>query len=196
MLMEQKNIKLGNNLLNYTLRISPRARHLRLTVHPRDGLLVTVPRRMSLKLAENFIKQKSSWIISKLDYIKNHPLAKFTPEKKEQERIDYIHHKELARILVKKRLEYFNQFYNFKFGRISIRNQKTRWGSCSRAGNLNFNYKISRLPQNLADYVVVHELCHLRELNHSPRFWSLVAQTIPDYLKIRKELRYSERTLS
>jgi len=88
-------------------------------------------------------------------------------------------------------LEYFNTFYNFKWGRVTIRNQKTRWGSCSKKGNLNFNYKIALLKPSQADYIIVHELCHLKEFNHGKNFWSLVAQTIPDYKEVRSSLRTS-----
>ncbi|NBS67881.1 M48 family peptidase [bacterium] len=66
---------------------------------------------------------------------------------------------------------------------------RTRWGSCSKRGNLNFNYRILFLPPHLADYLIVHELCHLKEFNHSPRFWALVAQGCPNYHACKKELR-------
>jgi len=104
-------------------------------------------------------------------------------------RSKYLKHKELARALVKSRLEHFNQFHHFKYNRISIRNQRSRWGSCSKQGNLNFNYRIIFLPPLLADYLIVHELCHLKEFNHSRAFWHLVSQTIPRYLMARRELK-------
>ncbi|HPY99327.1 MAG TPA: M48 family metallopeptidase, partial [bacterium] len=104
-------------------------------------------------------------------------------------REDYLRNKEKARALVVPRLDYFNQFYNFKFRRLSIRDQRSRWGSCSRNGGLNFNYRLVFLPPNLADYLIVHELCHLGEFNHSPAFWKLVARTIPDYENRRRLLR-------
>ena len=104
-------------------------------------------------------------------------------------RKDFLAHKERARALAKDRLAYFNGICNLSYGRISIRNQKTRWGSCSRKGNLNFNYKIVLLPPRHADYIIAHELCHLKELNHSKRFWDLVAELIPDHRAIRAELR-------
>ena len=97
--------------------------------------------------------------------------------------------REQARRFVEFRVDYFNKFYNFKINRIAIKNTSTRWGSCSSMGNLNFNYKIIYLRKELADYLIVHELCHLGELNHSKRFWALVKQTIPDYVKINKELK-------
>lgn len=104
-------------------------------------------------------------------------------------RSEYLKYKEVARELVRNRLEYWNQFYNFKFGRVAIRNTKTRWGSCSKRGNLNFSYKLALLPAHLSDYVIVHELCHLGEFNHSQKFWNLVEEAIPDYKEKVKELK-------
>lgn len=102
---------------------------------------------------------------------------------------NYLQHKERAREIVNERLAHFNKTYQFEFRRVSIKNQKSRWGSCSKKGNLNFNYKIALLPEKLANYIVVHELCHLGELNHSRNFWNLVSKTIPDYKQIRNELK-------
>lgn len=105
--------------------------------------------------------------------------------------------------LVADRIEVFNKIYGFdrpslngrglgtiSLNRVMIRNTKSRWGSCSKKGNLNFNYRIVFLPPALADYLVVHELCHLGEFNHSHKFWDLVAKAIPDYKKLQKELRH------
>lgn len=102
---------------------------------------------------------------------------------------DFLNNKEKAREIIKNRIKYLNSFYNLSFNRISIKNQKSRWGSCSKKGNLNFNYKIVFLPQKFSDYVLVHELCHLREFNHSGRFWDLVKKTIPDYKETRREFK-------
>lgn len=104
-------------------------------------------------------------------------------------RKSFIEHKEGARILVRERLEHFNTVYNFKYNKIAIRNQRSRWGSCSKKGNLNFNYRIALLPEKLSDYIIVHELCHIGEFNHSQKFWDLVAKTVPDYCEKRAALR-------
>lgn len=101
----------------------------------------------------------------------------------------YLKHKEQARALVKERLEFFNAHYQFSYGRVAIKDQRTRWGSCSSKGNLNFSYRLVFLPAECVDYVIVHELCHLKEFNHSPRFWALVAQTIPNYKKLRAQIQ-------
>ena len=100
-----------------------------------------------------------------------------------------IKKREQARRFVAQRINYFNGFYNFKINRISIKNTKTRWGSCSEYGNLNFNYKIIYLKPELADYLIIHELCHLGELNHSKKYWDLVKKTVPNFVNINKELR-------
>jgi predicted metal-dependent hydrolase len=105
----------------------------------------------------------------------------------------YLAHKELARTLVHARLQYFNQHYQFSYKRVAIKNQRRCWGSCSSLQNLNFNYKLYFLPPHLCDYIIVHELCHLAELNHGQKFWDLVEQQIPDYKKCVAELKAIDR---
>ncbi|MBI4427446.1 MAG: M48 family metallopeptidase [Candidatus Magasanikbacteria bacterium] len=102
---------------------------------------------------------------------------------------EYKKRREQAREFVLKKVENMNKIYNFSFKKISIRNQKTRWGSCSKKGNLNFNYKIIFLPERLAEYIIAHELCHLREFNHSRDFWNLLAVAVPKCRESRRELR-------
>ncbi|KKR08267.1 MAG: hypothetical protein UT32_C0002G0030 [Parcubacteria group bacterium GW2011_GWC2_39_14] len=180
-----KQIDLNQNKVDYTLKVSKRSRRLRLAVYCDGQLVVTAPRFMSLHYVEAFILQKAQWILSRIDYFKKFPgkaLGRLTKK-------DYFEHKAPALMLVQTRIAHFNQFYNVKINRISIKNQKTRWGSCSKKGNLNFNYKIVLMPTEMADYIIVHELCHLIEFNHSRNFWVLVARTIPSHLKIRRELR-------
>lgn len=109
--------------------------------------------------------------------------------KRSNSRVEFIKYESRAKELAKNQIAYFNQFYKFKVNRITIKNQKTRWGSCSKKGNLNFNYKIALLPQYLSDYILVHELCHLGEFNHSSNFWMLVAKIIPNYKKIKREFK-------
>lgn len=116
-------------------------------------------------------------------------ILKLFIKKKKYTRWDYKRYKESARVLVHQRILELNTHYNFKVGRVAIRNTKSRWGSCSKKGNLNFNYKILFLPPHVADYIVVHELCHLKEFNHSINFWNLVAEVVPDHKSIRAELK-------
>ena len=78
---------------------------------------------------------------------------------------------------------------------VTVRKRKTRWGSCSSKGNLNFNCLLARAPEQVRRYVVIHELCHLKEMNHSPAFWRLVASQMPDYQKAKEWLKTEGRTL-
>lgn len=100
----------------------------------------------------------------------------------------YALYKETARGLVHARVKHLNAYYQVPIKKIFIKNSRSRWGSCSTLGNLNFNYRVVLLPPALVDYVIVHELCHLREFNHSPKFWELVAQTLPEHKILRKQL--------
>ncbi len=129
------------------------------------------------------IKEKKS--IKKTSKSKVTKLSKTKIARREK----YLQYKEAARAIAVERLAVYNQIYQFKYNRISIRDQKTRWGSCSSKGNINFNYKIALLPLHLADYIIVHELCHIGEMNHSSKFWDLVARTMPNHMEMRGEIR-------
>ena len=179
-----KSITLNDQNINYNLKTSSRSRNLRLTVCCDATVVVTKPQGLGDNLVEKFLQSKANWILDKIQYFKNHvaPQVKIDPK-------EYRQYKKEALHLVRRLLTEYNEYYKFKINSIRIKNQKTRWGSCSRQGNLNFSYRLALLPEDLARYIIVHELCHLRELNHSPRFWQLVAQTCPDYLVKRKQLR-------
>ena len=179
-----KTISLNNQDINYHLKTSRRARNLRLSVYSNCLVVVSKPQGFSDKLVERFLQSRAGWILTKLEYFKNHVVPQVKTDPKE-----YRQYKKAALHLARELLTEYNRFYNFTINSIKIKNQKTRWGSCSRSGNLNFSYRLVLLPEDLARYLVVHELCHLGEMNHSSRFWALVAQTIPDYAVKRKQLR-------
>lgn len=107
----------------------------------------------------------------------------------------YQLHKETARALISERLIHFNEFYQLTYHRVSIRDQKRCWGSCSSKGNLNFSYKLLFLPPCLRDYIIVHELAHLRVLNHSTTFWNVVGEILPDHTDRALALRTIEKTV-
>ncbi len=179
----KKSIHTHERTVVYTVRKSVRARHVRISVNCEGAVFVTQPWRIPLIRIEEIVGNKLGWIIRKIDFFKQ--FAVFPKESA----VEYQKLRVGALELVKSRIEHFNSFYGCRIGKISIRNQRTRWGSCSRKGNVNFNYRIAQLPSELVDYIVVHELCHLKELNHSRKFWQLVEQTTPKHNELRKLLK-------
>lgn len=181
----KKSLVLGNTKIEYTVRHSSRARRVHLSVDCTAGVVLTVPRFVSLGRAEQFIQQKAEWILKVLQRMRSRPRPKFWADLG----LTKIEAVEKARALAKAKLEYWNQIYKFKYNRVAIKTHKGRWGSCSRLKNLNFNYKIIFLPEALVDYIVIHELCHLAEMNHGAAFWRLVAQAMPDWGLKRRQLK-------
>ena len=168
---------------HHTLKRSKRARYMRLSVRAGGAVVLTVPHHVDVATIERFLAQHTEWIrraSEKMRHFKSLPVSG---------RRDYLKHKEAARKFIAARVAHWNLFYKFSYGRIAIKNTKRLWGSCSRRGNMNFSYALLFLPRSLADYVVVHELCHLKEHNHSERFWALVAKAMPDYKTLRLALR-------
>lgn len=183
----------------FIVKRSQRVRRLRVTVFCDGNCTVTAPRGMDMGMIERFIRAKSSWIMKKLDTFKPFRPYIRVPRRsnvrRQERRAQYLEHRDHAHTFVQKKLVYWSGIYRdrgiatFTYHTVSVKDQKTRWGSCSRHGNLNFNYRIARIPEHLADYIVVHELCHLVEFNHSRAFWALVAQTMPEYKAYRRELQ-------
>lgn len=176
-------------MFEYAIKKSTRAKHLRITITRTGEVIVTVPYRLSVIRAEKFILEKKVWIEEKVSLMKKRAEqnpSTVSPKGTAKELREY---KEKALELVLNRLQHFNAYYGLTWNNVTIKNTSSRWGSCSKRANLNFNYKIVMLPQALADYLVVHELCHIQEFNHSKKFWDLVGNTIPDYTILRKELK-------
>lgn len=180
-----KELLISGEVIPYRLLVSERARNMRITIKSGGDILITLPKRARLGSLDTFLSGHKDWILEKWKVLSKHPKV---PGAKESRAL-YEKYKEDARKIAHERVEFFNNHYRFTFGSIAIRNQKTRWGSCSKKGNLNFNYKIALLPPHLADYIVVHELCHLKEFNHGEQFWNLVAETMPEYKEYRKALK-------
>ena len=180
-LLESANLK-----INCKIRKIKTAKKMTLSLRSGSEILLTIPRWVTYRTAVGFLREKEKWITHYAGKLKengaNSLLQLGTKE-------DYLQNREKARKFVVDRLEHFNSFYGFRYNRVAIRDQKSRWGSCSEQGNLNFNYRIIFLTAEQASYLIVHELCHLKELNHSKFFWALVKRTISDYKDISKELR-------
>jgi len=171
---------------SYTIKYHARSRRITISIHGDGGIVVTAPRRVSKVTIDAFVVEKKAWIES-------------TQQKQREKRKQIVPHttvrqpsyeacKFRAKKLLISRVEEVNKYYHFDYARISVKDLKSRWGSCSTKRNLNFHYKLLFLPLELVDYVVVHELCHLKEMNHSEKFWKLVGMVVPDYKKKRQEI--------
>ena len=157
-----------------------------IVIEIRDGrVIVRAPLRMSRAEIERFVASKTDWINKHLEAVMQRqsvPVQSFTAAEIQQLA-------DAALQDIPQRVRKYAAIIGVNVGRITIRNQKTRWGSCSSKGNLNFNCLLMLCPEEVRDYVVVHELCHRKELNHSPRFWNEVARVMPDYTQRRKWLK-------
>lgn len=171
----------------YEVKVSRKAKTVRITVHPDGRVVVTKPARASAAAAERLLNAHKDWVLAQLARIERRGPQKQLPRPRRNSK-EYKDARERARVRVLERMAILNRMYGFRYGTISIRDQKTRWGSCSASGNLSFNYRIAYLPDHLADYLIAHELCHLKEHNHSARFWELVAMSIPNMRACRREL--------
>ncbi len=178
-------IIVGDKKIVYKIKKSTRAKHVRISIS-RDGeVVITAPVRVSQQMIFDLVQSKKEWIASKVLTTKKER----DPNLVATSQLHFISHKKEALHLIKKKVEHWNQYYNFKYNTISIKKLKTRWGSCSTKKNLNFNYKILFLPEKMQDYIIIHELSHLKEMNHSHRFWSVVQECMPDYKEVKRELR-------
>lgn len=151
----------------------------------RSGEIVArVPRHMRVAELKRMVENHLDWIVEKRAEIESAPVCD-VPAWEELTQME----REKIRGIFMDRIGYYASIMKVTYGRVCIRNQKTRWGSCSSKGNLNFNYRLAYLPEELLDYVVVHELAHRKYMNHSELFWREVAQYYPEYRMCRKRLR-------
>lgn len=175
--------------LPYTLIRSDR-RSFSISIDP-DGLItVRVPLRASQKEISRLLIEKRIWIITKYlevqDRQRRRPVSDLTDAQRTALEQRYI---AAAKEYFPKRAAYFQQFTGGSYSRITVRDQKTRWGSCSARGTLSFNWRLMLAPPAILDYVVVHELCHLTHMNHSAAFWQKVESVYPDYRTARQWLK-------
>ncbi len=176
----RKHVDYRERSLDYSLVFNSRARALKMTIKRSGEIRITMPKVFfAEKIAEKFIIKQWDWI---LDQLKNTSVN-------ESKLGEFDKYKEIARAKIERKVEEFNKIYNHDYGRISIKRTSTRWGSCSSKGNLNFHYKLIFMSEEMMNYVVVHELCHLKELNHSKNFWKLVEIAIPNYKRVIKDFR-------
>ncbi len=158
-----------------------------LALEIKDDLLVRarIPARTTDAQLRDFVEKNEAWICRKNREIRTRaarraPIIRPFPTKEEWQEIK----EEIAG-----RVRHYEKIMGLTCNRITIRDQKTRWGSCSSKKNLNFNYRLAYMPQEILDYVVVHELAHLRHMDHSREFWACVERYLPDYRERRAWLK-------
>jgi predicted metal-dependent hydrolase len=182
----------------YAVRVSTRARRCSIHVGPR-GVTLVVPRRMPVRDAESFLRSNADWVRRRMEALRRNapaplppgtvlyrgePLpAAIPPDRMER----WL--KRQARSLLAAEVQRQASRMRLHPKRISVRDQRTRWGSCSTTGTLSLSWRLVMAPPEVMAYVVIHELAHLAEHNHGPRFWSLVEQHCPDYRAHKAWLR-------
>ncbi len=174
--------------INFEKRYSPRAKNIRISINSEYKVILIIPKwpfqifkDVMEKKAIKFLEQKSSWVIKNIEKSKQ----KLNPNTKIESRSHYLKHKKDAEILCEEKCKFWSKKMWLKYNRICIKSMKTKWGSCSSKKNLNFNYKILFLKPEEQNYLVVHELSHLKHMNHSKNFWDLVCKTLENE-KFRK----------
>ena len=146
-----------------------------------DSAEIRAPRSIAQSQIDDFIKRHQAWLEKHLAQTAS-PDPPFT-----EGEIRSLAEKAVA--VIPERVRHYAALMGVSYGRITIRNQKSKWGSCSAKGNLNFNCLLMLCPRPVLDYVVVHELCHRKEMNHSPKFWAELEKYVPDYKALRKWLK-------
>ena len=154
-----------------TIVKSQRAKHIRITIKPDQTVRLTIPRGQSIDRAKQFLLSKIPWIIKHQHRFSKHDNS---PTNLQEPEINVPE----AVVTIISRLEKLAKIHNFKYAKVSIRNQKTKWGSCSAKNNISLNINLARLPDELRDYVILHELVHTRFKNHSKKFWAELDKVI------------------
>jgi len=169
--------------------IRSKRRTISIEITPEAEVIVRAPYYASVSEINKLIGEKSDWIHKHLQKMSDRQKKKAEAPSQELTAQDIKLLTTRAKRIIPQRVRYYADIMGVTYGRITIRMQKSRWGSCSSKGNLNFNCLLMRTPDEIIDYVVVHELCHLKEMNHSPRFWAEVEKIFPDYKERRKWLK-------
>jgi predicted metal-dependent hydrolase len=238
-MVEKRETSINGQTITYTVKRSPRGRHVRLEVRPQTGLTVVVPHSYKIGQLPGLLESKKRWISNSLARCSNFQSPYAEEELGSGDTIPYLgrdlklvkreNHSEVDSVtlegdtlavshglskngilelaleqwyraeaarLINERVDRLSSQMGTHCKRIVIRGQKTRWGSCSHKKNLSFNWKLIMAPEPVIDYVVIHELAHLKEMNHSKRFWELVAQHCHRWREYRKWLRQHEANLT
>lgn len=182
----KREIKIDSKKISYSLKKSKRAKRMRIAVYCDGSVVVTSPQNVLEETIKKFLHLKSDWVFKKLEFFSK---IEIHPDIAVSSKDHFLQHRDKALKLVRDRVDYFARRCSFKPQEVRVKLLKTKWGSCSVKRNLNFNYKILFLKEELCDYIIVHELCHLKQMNHSNVFWGHVEKILPNYRHIREELK-------
>lgn len=169
-------------ITEYTI-LRSRRKTIAIQITPAGQVLVRCPLGMSKRQIQQFVDSKREWICTHLTRIVQTPVLPPFSEEEIKEMVQW------AKDTLPERVAFWAARAGVTYDRITIRRQHSRWGSCSSKGNLNFNCLLALVPEAVLDYIIVHELCHRRHMNHSPVFWAEVARLLPDYPQARAWLR-------
>ncbi|MDD4389271.1 MAG: SprT family zinc-dependent metalloprotease [Eubacteriales bacterium] len=183
-IMNSSKVMKAKRMMDYNL-IKSKRKTISIYIKPGGVVEVRAPLRASKALINSFVTAKSEWIASALERLSvreaNKKIIRLSPEEEKaccQKALQYF----------QDRCAYFAAKMGVQYETIKVSKAKTRWGSCNSKGNINFTYRLIFAPEDLIDYVVIHELAHLKEMNHSNRFWEVVEEIIPDYKERRRRL--------
>jgi predicted metal-dependent hydrolase len=209
----------------YRIRNSRRARNIRITVNSKGEVVLTKPNLIPQFVAVKFLESKESWVLEQLKktaakkFGKNKIFYKGEKYKVEFEQGKFNYQfkdgvlkltgpsekmaksalvkklKDIARSEIRKSVKKFSAKMELEYMQVRLKDQSSRWGSCSSKNNLNFNWRLILTPKSVLDYVVIHELAHLKEMNHGHKFWALVEKYDPDYREHRRWLKRNQQHL-
>ena len=161
---------------------------LGLEVRDANTVLARIPTRVSDRELKAFVENHRSWILEKTEVMAEREEKRKSTPAPPPELLSKTDRMKIQ-LKIGKRVRHYCEAMGVTVGYVTVKNQKTRWGSCSAKGNVNFNYQLAFLPDELLDYVVIHELAHRRHMNHSRAFWAEVEKYCPDYLERREQLK-------
>ena len=161
---------------------------LGLEVRDANTVLARIPTRVSDRELKDFVENHRSWILEKTEVMAEREEKRKSTPAPPPELLSKTDRMKIQ-LKIGKRVRHYCEAMGVTVGYVTVKNQKTRWGSCSAKGNVNFNYQLAFLPDELLDYVVIHELAHRRHMNHSRAFWAEVEKYCPDYLERREQLK-------
>lgn len=164
-----------------------RRRSIVLSVNSKAEVILKVPYRTTNAEINRILFERQDWIRTHVARVRSARASADTLAPLTDEELRQLSRQ--AAQYIPPRVAMYAERIGVSYGRITIRHQRTRWGSCSTKGNLNFNCLLMLTPPEVIDYVIVHELCHRKEMNHSTRFWALVASVLPNYVEQKRWLR-------